>query len=121
MTETATPTRTTNNQRILQAIVECQNANKVCTRKVIMEMTGLKQTIVDDHVKRLKADEVIFSAMPGVFEPTKNLHEDRLVSTTFLQDGMVKVEIGDNVLIVSMREARWVWMGLGGIAHQFGR
>ena len=112
----------TNSETIFQTIVDLRNANRVSTRQVIAEITGLKMSIVDDHIKRMKDDGRIRMVVNGVFEPIEAVREDRAVSATFMPDGLVvKLEIGDNVIDLSLREGRMAATALGGIGLQFGR
>ena len=111
----------TNSETIFQTIVDLRSANRVSTRQVIAGITGLKMSIVDDHIKRMKDDGRIRMVVNGVFEPVEAVREDHAVSATFLPSGRVKLEIGDSVLDLSMREGRMVGLALGGIGLQFGR
>ena len=111
----------TNSETIFQTIVDLRGVNRVATRQVIAELTNLKMSIVDDHIKRMKDDGRIRMVVNGVFEPVEADKEDRAVSATFMPNGRVKLEIGDNVLDLSMREGRMAGLALGGIGLQFGR
>ncbi len=110
-----------NSQRIFQTIMDLTSANRVATRQVISSITGLKLSIVDDHIKRMKDDGKLTSPVNGVVEPVQDGEGDRAVSTTFLPNGRCKLEIGDIVIDLSMREARLAGIALGGIGIQFGR
>jgi hypothetical protein len=100
---------------VLQAIVDLCAANRQASRRAISDYTDLPMVIVDDHVKNLKDDELIRTVVPGIFEPVDQT-ADRAVSGTFLpNNGRYKLEIGDLVLDLTMREARAAAVLLGGV------
>lgn len=110
----------TTNEIVLQCIVDLCNANRIATREVIVTETGLKFSVVDDHVKKLRDDDKIRKVVNGVFEPVPQV-EDRPVSGTVVPGGRFKLEIGDHVLQMTLREVRAVAAVTGGVALQFGR
>jgi hypothetical protein len=99
---------------VLNAITDLCNANRQASRRAICDYTGLPMSIVDDHVRNLKDEEIIRAVMPGVFEPIDQ-SVDRPVSATFVQNGRFKLEIGDQVLDLTLREARAVAVVTGGV------
>lgn len=110
-----------NAKLIYQCIVDLTNTNRVATRQVVSSMTGLKMSIVDDHVKRLKADGKIHSPVAGVFEPVEDAPIDRAVSVTYLSNGRVKLEVGDECLDLTLREASSVGAATAGAGMKYGR
>lgn len=114
------PAEGTMRRIIYDCIVALHSANRQASRQVIASETSLKFSIVDDHVKRLKDDGLIRLVVNGVFEPV-DIEPDRAVSATFVPRGKVKLEIGETVLDLTMREARAVAMATGGILLVFGR
>ena len=112
--------RTSNREAVFQAVVDLCASNQQATRKAISEATGLRMTIVDDHIKKLKADELIQLVINGVFEPVVRA-KDRPVSGTIVPNGGYKLEIGDICLDLTLREARNVGLLTGGLGLQFGR
>lgn len=111
----------TNAKRIYQCIVDLTSSNRVASRQVIASMTGLKMTIVDDHVKRMKDDGKLTSPVNGIFEPVEDAEIDRAVSITYLSNGRVKLEIGDDCLDLSRREAVNVKAASAGADVGYGR
>ena len=107
-------------QIVLQCIVDLCAANRAATRQVIALETGLKLSVVDDHVKTLRNDGVLRNVVNGVVEPV-DIQEDRSVSGTIVSGGRYKLEIGDLVMELTLREARAVAALTGGVALQFGR
>lgn len=105
---------------VYQTIRDLQDAGKIPTREVIVEETGLRFTVVDDAIKRLRDDGRIRKVVNGVFE-LLDTREDRVVSSTVTSSGTCKLEIGDMVIEVSRREARSIVAVLGGFAMMFGR
>jgi hypothetical protein len=99
---------------VYQAIVDLCNANRQASRKAVSDYTDLSMSVVDDHIKNLKADEVIRMVVPGIFEPVDQ-NPDRAVSGTFLPGGLYKLEVGDLVIQLTLREARSVAVVTGGV------
>ena len=110
----------TNRELIYQAITDLAATNRAASRQVISSMTGIKMTIVDDHIKRMKDDGKLRMVVNGVFEPVEEHREDRPVSMTFYKSGC-KLEIGEICIELSMREARNIGMASVGVTMQFGR
>lgn len=107
-------------QVVFDAVVDLVQADKSAHRITIAEQTGLKLSVVDDHLKRMTADGRVRRIERGRYLPTHPSRPDRAVSVTVLPDMTVKMEIGDHVLDLSMREARMVVMSLGGTTYLFG-
>jgi hypothetical protein len=104
---------------VYDCIVDLHNANRQVSRQVISQETSMTFSVIDDHIKRLKDDKLIRLVVNGIFEPVE-LDEDRAVSFTFV-NGKVKMEIGDLVIELTMREYRAVAMGSAGGAMLFAR
>ena len=75
--------------------------------------------VVDDTLKRLTAMERLRRIERGVYMPIIPPREDRAVSNTMLPDGTCKIEIGEEVLNLTQREARHLAMLIGGIPLVF--
>ena len=80
------------------------------------ELTGLKLSIVDDRLRALVDDEKLKRVLRGVYVPVENHPPARAISKTILPDGMVKLEIGDEVLTLTPREDRALAMLMSGSA-----
>lgn len=93
----------TNRQIVLQAITTICEHNAYANRASVTRMSGLSQGIVDDHIKKLKADDIIRMDVPGFYYPVDQT-VDRMVSVTGMPMGRMKVEIGDVLLILTPRE-----------------
>lgn len=106
---------------VFRCIREHRETGRVASRQTIQTATGLPLTIVDDRVKHLKAVGKIRLAgnVAGIFEPTDDRSDDRAISVTITPQGLVKLEIGDSIIEVTMREARHIGTGFAGFALLF--
>ncbi|WP_404299804.1 hypothetical protein [Alicycliphilus denitrificans] len=105
-------------QRIYDAVCELHALEQVATRETVAELTGLKLTVVDDRLRALMDDEKIKRVLRGVFLPVERHPPARSMSKTLLPDGMVKIEIGDQVLELTPREDRMLAQLQSGAATQ---
>ena len=103
--------------RVYQAVVDLTNQHRPASRKLIAQMTGFKLSMVDDHVKNMKNDGLLSPVVDGVVEPVEHFPLDRPISITELPSGMVKYEIGDDVLELTPSEARRTGRMMGGFAQ----
>lgn len=87
-----------NREIVLQTIKDLCEHGLLASRIRVREVSCLKQTIVDDHVARLKTDGQIRSLYNGVYEHVDQTI-DRAISTTALPGGRMKVEVGDDVVL----------------------
>lgn len=113
--------RVSSTDLVMRSIVEHREMGRIASRATIREATNLPLTVIDDRVKYLKAIGRIRLAgnVAGIFEPCDDREEDRAISTTILPNGRVKLEIGDSVIEVTMREARHIGAAFAGFALQF--
>jgi hypothetical protein len=96
---TEVPTKAiTSTQRIYDAVCELHALEQVVTRETVAELTGLKLTVVDDRLGALVDDEKIKRVLRGVYVPVEQHPPARAISKSVLPDGMVMIEIGDEVL-----------------------
>lgn len=109
--------------RILQAVQDLTDCGRVATRQSISQITGLSMKAVDDCIKNLRDAGILDSPMPGVLELAEQPDKERAVTVTMLPEGIrrCKIEIGDEVLDLSVREARLLGELTAGIAWRFGR
>lgn len=115
------PARILNGPLIWQTIIDLANSNRVASRPILMEITGLTYSVIDDHVKRMIEAGKLRRIANGIFEPIQDQAPDRAVSVTHLPNGNCKLEIGDTCLDLTLREARLIGMATAGVALQFGR
>ena len=109
----------TTKQQILDAIHDLHNAEQLVTREALQEVTGLKLTIIDDRVAVLVDDGAVIRKGRGVFVPAIQHPPARPISKTVMPDGMVKIEIGDDVISLTPREDRTLASIQAGTAVQF--
>lgn len=108
----------TSAQRIYDAVCELHALEQVATRETVAELTSLKLGIVDDRLRALLDDGRVKRVLRGVYVPVEVHPPARSISKTVLTDGMVKIEIGDEVLTLTPREDRALAMLQAGAAMQ---
>ncbi|MDI1260242.1 hypothetical protein [Aquabacterium sp.] len=118
MTHNTQPKRSTS-QIVFDAVVDLHAAEQVVTREALVQVTGLKMTIVDDRIAALVDDERVRRVMAGVFMPNDIPPPARAITTTMLPWGWVKLEIGDECMDLTPREARMLGRALAGHAMEF--
>ena len=108
----------TSTMRILDAVCELHALEQVVTRETVAELTGLKLTIVDDRLRALADEGRVKRVLRGVYVPVEVHPPARSISKTVLDDGTVKIEIGNDVLTLTPREDRALAMLQAGAAIQ---
>ena len=91
---------------VLEACEDLHAAEQVVTRETLADQTGLKLSVVDDRLCALVDDGKIHRVQRGVFVPAETHPPARPISKTILPGGIVKIEIGDQVLELTPRENR---------------
>lgn len=109
----------TTGQTIWDAITDLHNQEQIVTREVLADVTGLRMSVIDDHVGRMVDDGRLRRVKAGVFAPVPQLPPARAVSATMLPDGFTKLEIGDDVLTLQPKEARMLGALMAGQFAQF--
>jgi hypothetical protein len=104
---------------IWECICDLDSQGQTSTREIVRNLTGLKQTTVDDHVGNMINSGRLTRMSPGVFKPSVAFPPTQSVSATFLPGGMVKVERGDDLLNLTPYEARLLGLALNGCAQQY--
>ena len=95
-----------NAQTILEAVEDLHNQEQIVTRETLADLAGLKLSIIDDRLSYLVDSGQIIRVQRGVFIPAQRHRPSRIMSKTLLPDGTVKIDIGDDVLTLTPREAR---------------
>lgn len=108
----------TTRQVICDAIQDLVQQHQVVTRQTLCDVTGLKLTLIDDHVSRMHDDGELRRLRPGVFAPIAPMPEPRAVSVTDHPDGTTLVEVGDFILRLWPHERRALGTRLAGDALQ---
>lgn len=111
--------RKTSAQLVLEAVHDLHAQEQVVTRETLQAVTGLKLTTIDDRIAVLVDDGLVHRINRGVFVPAVQHPPARPISKTILPSGMVKIEIGDEVLELTPREDRQLASLQVGPAIQF--
>ncbi len=106
-------------QRIWDAITDLYDQEQVVTRETLAEVTGLKMTIIDDHVGRMVDNEQLRRVRAGVFVPIPRYDPPRPVYGSMTTDGFFVLEVGDRTVVMQPREARQAGALLCGQFAQF--
>ncbi|RST54116.1 hypothetical protein [Variovorax sp. DXTD-1] len=105
--------------RVLQLIAEIHAAGRAASRQTVADLLEVPVGKVDEHTKKLIESGAIRRVMPGVFEPVESMPPARAVSVTRIQGGWVKIEVGDDMLTITLEEERMLAMSVKGAAEQF--
>lgn len=96
----------TSTDRIYDAVRELRSLEQIATRETVAELTGLKQTVVDDRLRTLVDDGKLKRLIRGIYELVEDYPETRAISKTVLPTGYVKYDIGDEVITLTPNEDR---------------
>ena len=110
--------RFANGHLIWQTILELRNTERRINRRALADLTGLKPGIVDDHVERWIEKDQLRRAGNGELEVIEQFPASRPVSVTGLRSGLVKLEIGSDLLELTPTEARDVARWFHGFLHE---
>lgn len=110
--------RFANSHRIWQAALELRNSNRRINRRALADITGLKPGIVDDHVDRFIERDQIRRAGNGELELVEQFPASRPISKTTLSNGLVKLEVGSDMLELTPDEARALARDFAGHLHE---
>ena len=106
----------TSTERVYEGIVELHNLQQQATRYTVQELTGLPLGKVDDRIKTLVEREQIKRILKGVYIPVEVHPPARAISKMILPGGMVKIEIGEEVLTLTPSEDRALAQLMAGAA-----
>lgn len=95
----------TTRQKVLQCIIDLDNAQRPASRQLIAQYLNEKLTVVDDAVKRLIEDGLVRKVVAGIVAPVHQFPPDDAISKTVLPSGRVKLEKGDDVMEFTPHEA----------------
>lgn len=113
---TTTPKAT--GQIIWDTILALRENGQAISRQRLMELTGLRYTLVDDHISRWIEEGRLRRVVDGVYELPEPMPEPRGVSVTDLHNGQIMIECGDQVIHLWSAEIRALSRQLGGFALQ---
>lgn len=103
---------------VLEAVQDLHAQEQIVTRETLAELTGLKLSVIDDRIGTLADDGAVLRVQRGVYVPAPHHPPARPMSKTVMPDGMVKIEIGDEVLTLTPREDRALANLMAGAAAQ---
>ena len=104
---------------VFEAVCDLHAEEKAVSRETLAQVTGLKLSVVDDRLGVLVDEGLIHRIQRGVYVPAAQHPPARPISKTILPDGMVKIEIGDEMLTLTPRESRALGEIQAGAAHQY--
>jgi hypothetical protein len=107
----------TSTQRVYDAVLGLREVDQIATRETVAELTGLKLAIVDDRLRALVDDGKLKRLLRGIYELVEIFPAPRPIYCGIMHDGMVKMELGDDVLTLTPSEARRAARALGGFAE----
>ena len=110
--------RFANGHLIWQTILELRNTERRINRTALAALTGWKPGIVDDHVERWREKDQLRRAGAGEVEVVEHFPATRPISKTTLPNGIVKLEIGSDLLELTPAEARTLARDLAGHAQE---
>ena len=107
-----------NGHLIWDTILELRNSERRINRRALADITGLKPGIVDDHVERWIEKDQLRRAGAGELEVIEHFPATRPISKTTLPNGIVKLEIGSDLVELTPAEARTLARDLAGHAQE---
>lgn len=110
--------RFANGHLIWDTILELRNSERRINRRALADITGLKPGIVDDHVERWIEKDQLRRAGSGELEVIEHFPATRPISKTTLPNGIVKLEIGSDLVELTPAEARTLARDLAGHAQE---
>lgn len=109
----------TSTNLVLETVHDLYQQEQLVTRDRVSQITGLSLSIVDDRLKTLCDTGLVVRIQRGVYEPCPTHPPARAISKTILRGGLVKLEIGDEVLTLTPAEDRALATLCAGAAAQF--
>ena len=97
----------TSSQMVLDAARDLAAQEQEVTREALQIATGLPMHIVDERIRVLiNIEGTLVRLERGKYAPAEKFHETRPMSRTILPGGIVKYEVGDQILNLSPQEDR---------------
>ena len=110
--------RFANSHKVWDAAVELRNTERRINRRALADITDLTPGIVDDHVERFIERGQMRRAGKGDLEIIECFPLSRAITKTTLPNGLVKLEIGNEVLDLTPTEARLLARDMAGHMHE---
>ena len=102
-------------QLVFECIQDLHNREIPVTRERLAARFGVAMMVVDHHIKQLLSSDRIIKVRAGLYALKFVEPQSRAVSTTFLNNGYIKLEIGDDVLQLTPTESRWIARAMAGL------
>lgn len=103
---------------VLNAVIELYNEQQEARREEIASLVDLPMVIIDERLKILVNQGELVRVKRGVYKPRVSMPPTRIISISDLPDGTVTIDIGDDVLTLTPREARTLALQLAGRVMQ---
>lgn len=103
---------------VLNAVIELYNEQQEARREEIASLIDLPMVIIDERLKILVNQGELIRVKRGVYKPRVSMPPTRIISISDLPDGTVTIDIGDDVLTLTPREARTLALQLAGRVMQ---
>ena len=111
-------TKQSTKEIVLDAVIELHNQEQIVTRETLARYIDLPLSVIDERLKILANDGLIARVQRGVYVPVVQHAITRPISHTELPDGTVILDIGDEVLKLTPKEARTLGTMLANRAMQ---
>lgn len=105
--------------RVYQAVRDLHAVGRAATRETVAEMCRMPLIVVDEQLRALHKAGQVTRVLRGHYEPALVFDPPRPISKTVLSDGSAKIEVGDEVLLLTPAEDRalgQVMVGSAGVA-----
>ena len=106
---------------VLGVVRELSNLDQPVRREGVQaacQAQGLTQTVIDERLRVLTTDGVLYRLKRGEYKLAYQHREARAVTKSYLPDGTAVLEIGDKVLQLTPQEDRMLAALMGGAAAQ---
>ncbi|NMG71824.1 hypothetical protein [Parazoarcus communis] len=104
---------------IFEAVQDLYASEQLVTRETLADVTGIKLGIIDDRLGHLVDIGRVRRVQRGVYVPMEHHAPARAITRTLLPDGGSILEIGDEVLQLTPREARLLGELMAGAGQQY--
>lgn len=114
-------TSRTDRKTVLEAALELQEAGTPITPRTLKDWTGLRPSIINDHIKQLHFDGALERVERGVYAVVKAPPPLRPLSLTAVAGGGVLLEVGDSVVDLQpgeLQSLRFLLSGIGTVPRQ---
>ena len=92
--------------RVYQAVRDLHAVGRAATRETVAEICRLQLSVVDEQLRALHKAGQVTRVLRGHYEPALVFDPPRPISKTILSNGSAKIEIGDEVLLLTPAEDR---------------